>query len=817
MLKIKKRKNKHMKKQKLFIIFCFLFLFCLPVLAVEKNEQQAIRVGIFSLEPINYLDRQNKAQGFYPTLIHHIASLENWTIKYVHGSWAQCLNRLQTGEIDLMTTIAFSKERAKTMDFSKVPVVDIWGQVFALPGENINTILDLNNQKVAIMKKDINGTNFISTAGKFGVYSHIVEFDSHQDIFKAIKDKKVVAGIAPQHFGLRHSKKFNIIGTSIQFSPFSVYFATKKGQNNTLLKKIDSHLTQWKNDKFSVYYQELSYWMGGGKYSRQIIPNWIIISLIIIGLISILLFSFNRMLKTQVIKKTNELQKSEEHYRELVESANSIILRWDSSGDIIFINQFGLDLFRYSNKNILGENILNVLPPLKEISEKGFQQIKEKIVADPEKYTLTETKHLDNNNDKIFIQWSNKAIMNNDGSLQEVLSIGTDISQRKQLKKQLVQSQKMEAIGTLAGGIAHDFNNILSVILGNAELASSYNIGSKKIDRNLDKIITASYRASELTAQILAFSRKSDLEKISMNLSAIVKEALNMIRSTLPSTIEIKSDIFSKKNILANPTQIHQVILNMCTNAFHAMENDGGVLKISLKEIDNTTEPLFPNNVNMQSDEYLLLEFSDTGCGIDKKILKKIFDPYFTTKKIGKGTGMGLSVAHGIIKEHNGHIFIQSSLNKGTIVHIYLPVNGSADLPKIACEEEKISGGNETILIIDDEKAIVDAVTSVVSNYGYKPFPFTNSIKALSAFKDHPNRYDLILTDMTMPDMTGSQLSREALAVRPDTPIIMCTGYSELIDRESALEMGISEYLQKPVLKKELLKAIRKTLDTRQV
>ncbi len=800
-----------MKKQ-LFFIVLYIFLTFLPD---AHAERLSVRIGIFPLEPINYMDKNNTAQGFYPALIQKIAAAENWKITYVEGSWAQCLDRLQTGEIDLMTTIAYSEERARTMDFSKEPVVDIWGQVFALPGKNINTILDLNNRKVAIMKKDINGRNFITTANNFGVHCQIVELDSHLDIFQAVNANKVVAGIAPQHFGLRHAKEFNLVGTTIQFSPFPVFFATKKGKNHYLLSQIDTHLKNWKNDDASIYYQSLAYWMGGGKYSRQIIPKWLIVLLVLAAAISILLFFFNRMLKIQVIKKTDELQKSEAHYRELVESANSIILRWDRTGNLIFINQFGLDLFGCSDKKITGQNILTVLPPLKNVSKKEFERIKERIVKSPKNFTLEESSHFDDTGKKIYIQWGNKASLNRDGSLQEILSVGTDISQRKQLEKHLVQAQKMEAIGTLAGGIAHDFNNILSVIMGNAELAYSKNADSKKIAGNLDKIITASHRARELTAQILAFSRKSDLEKISMNLSAIVKEALNMIRSTLPATIEIRSEIFSKKNILANPTQIHQVILNMCTNAFHAMEDKGGVLSVSIKELPSTELGLLPNDIDPKPGEYLTLEFSDTGCGMNKETLNKIFDPYFTTKKPGKGTGMGLSVAHGIIREHDGHIKVKSTVHKGTTIQIFLPVDHRVEIQEIFHEKEPIANGNEKIMIVDDEKAIVDAVASVVSNYGYEPFPFTNSLEALSSFEKDPNLYDLIITDMTMPEMTGSQLSREALLIRKDTPIIMCTGYSELIDRESALAMGISEYLQKPVLKNDLLNAIRTALDAR--
>ena len=418
-----------MKKNIFIIFFCFIFLFYLPLAADEKKPGQVIRIGMFPLEPLNFIDDQNIASGLYPALIEKIAEQENWGIEYVRGSWAECLGRLQAGEIDLMTTIAFSEERAMTMDFSKEPVVDIWGQVFALPEKNIHSILDLNQQAVAVMKKDISAANFIKTAEKFGVRPEIMEFDSHNDVFKATKEGWVVAGVAPQHFGLRHSKGFDLVGTSIQFSPFSVFFATKKGQNRHLLSTIDSYLSEWKKDKSSVYYEELSSWMGMGKYTREIIPKWLLLSLIIAGAVSAVLFIFARTLKVQVLRKTMELQESEKQYRELVEGANAAIVRWDTSGKIIFINRFGLDLFGCSQDQISGH--LTVLPPFKNFSQKDLQQMIDQVVTAPDGLEPIETEHISHDTKKIHLQWNNKAIRDNQGSPREILSVGTDITYRQ--------------------------------------------------------------------------------------------------------------------------------------------------------------------------------------------------------------------------------------------------------------------------------------------------------------------------------------------------------------------------------------------------
>ncbi len=801
-----------MKKNIGFIVFLILILFHLPCQAVDKEKKRLVRVGVFSLEPINFIDRNNNAKGLYPGLIKEIAALENWKIEYIQGSWAQGLENLQTGKIDLMTTIAFSPERTKTMEFSKEPVIDIWGQIFTIPNGQIQTVLNLKDQKVAIMKRDINGHNFITTAKNFGIKCKIIEFDSHDEVFAAIRDGNVVAGVAPQHFGLRHTKEYNLVGTSIQFSPFSVFFATQKGQNLHLLKTIDFWLEKWKKDKSSIYYQQLSLWMNPN-FERRIIPKWLLVSLFTTAGLLILLFFFNRMLKSQVIKKTKELKTSEKHYRELVENASTVILRWDTNGKIIFINQFGLDLFGHSKNNVIGQDLLDIISPLRAYSRKALFKMVENICITPEKYTLNETEHLIDKKEKLHLQWSNKPITDNDGNLKEILSVGTNISQRKYLEKHLMDAQKMEAIGTLAGGVAHDFNNILTVIMGNTELAYANQHDAEKITGNLDKVLSAVHRAKELTGQILAFSRESDLEKTPVNLSDITKETLSMIRSTLPSTIKINSQIVCKKTILANATQIHQVILNLCTNAFHAMENTGGTLTVSIQERPLNKNTLYPDGMDMKADTYLVLQIADTGAGISSDIIPKIFEPYYTTKKQGKGTGMGLAVAHSIIRDHNGHIRVDSTLGKGTYFDVYLPVAQGMNIEKAEITREKAKGGNENILIVDDEKPIVDALSTIVSNVGYSPTKFTDSTNALKQVIKNPGLYDLVITDMTMPEMTGLQLSQKILQICPNMPIIICTGYTGLLTREKALALGAAEYLQKPVLKNDLLTTIRTVLD----
>lgn len=385
--------------------------------------------------------------------------------------------------------------------------------------------------------------------------------------------------------------------------------------------------------------------------------------------------------------------------------------------------------------------------------------------------------------------------------------------EKKKLEAHLQQAQKMEAIGTLAGGIAHDFNNILFPILGNTELLLLEIPENSPLRKNLDNILKSATRAKDLVSQILSFSRKSDEERKPLKIQPIIKETIKLLRSSLPSTIEILQKIDATVSpILGNPIQIHQVLMNLCTNAYHAMREKGGKIEIVLKEeyISQQTH-LLPN---MPPGNYVTLTVSDTGCGMSKDIIHQIFDPYFTTKSPREGTGLGLFVVWGIVKNHGGHISVYSEPNKGATFHIYFPA-----LPKksstatIELSNKIIPTGTETILLIDDEQMIIEMEKELLEILGYHVTAFSNSAQALEHFRNHPHDYDLVITDMTMPIMTGLELSKEILRIRPEIPIILCTGFSELVSEEIVKSSGIREYIMKPVLTHKIAQLIRKILD----
>lgn len=399
-----------------------------------------------------------------------------------------------------------------------------------------------------------------------------------------------------------------------------------------------------------------------------------------------------------------------------------------------------------------------------------------------------------------------------DGSIPRILVVIENITERKQLESRIQQSQKMEAIGTLAGGIAHDFNNILSPIIGYTEMMLDNAPEGGELRESLHEVLVASLRASDLVKQILAFSRHEEKELKPVKLQIITKEVIKLMRASIPATIAIKQDIESNCGmVLADPTNIHQIAMNLMTNAYHAMETDGGTLTIRLSEVNISAEDL--HSFDLNPGTFVCFSVSDTGHGIEKHVLDRIFEPYFTTKTNGKGTGLGLSVVHGIVKSYKGEIRVYSEPGKGSVFNVYLPVIHSKREETTIMNHLSVRGGNEHILLVDDEEPILKMEKQILERLGYKVTTRTSSMEALEAFRASLNKFDLVITDMTMPNMTGEKLAFELKKIRKGIPVIVCTGFSEKISKERAEALGIDGFLIKPIARDDLAKTIRTVMD----
>jgi PAS domain S-box-containing protein len=509
-----------------------------------------------------------------------------------------------------------------------------------------------------------------------------------------------------------------------------------------------------------------------------------------------------------------EIRDSEERNRKLVEaSADAILVR--SEQIINYANPAAVKLFRAeSEKDLIGKSYLDLIhPDDRSLSaERVRRNIEEGWIAPPREHRI-----LALDGQVVEVESTGVPVRYKGG--YQTFGVFRDITERKKayeekakLESQLQQAQKMESLGTLAGGIAHDFNNILGVIIGCSEMLEISNAVEVSSQGTLKSILTASTRAKELVRQILAFSRHAKQEKILLNLKPVIRETFDFLRASIPAAIRLRQQIDpTVDTVIADPTQMQQILMNLCTNAVHAMEKTGGVLDVGLSNVTLASDDVksFPD---LDAGEYVRLSVTDTGHGIAPGDMQKIFDPYFTTKELGKGTGLGLSVVHGIVKAHGGTIKVYSELGKGASFQVFLPRAEGITTTSEPRIPQPLPGGHERILLVDDEAALADIEKRMLTWLGYEVEVRTSAIEALAAFKANPRKFDLVLTDLSMPQMTGMKLAKEMVQIRSDIPIVLCTGYSDQVEERTAASVGIKSFLFKPLVANELAEAIRKAL-----
>ncbi|MCP5052583.1 MAG: PAS domain S-box protein [bacterium] len=515
---------------------------------------------------------------------------------------------------------------------------------------------------------------------------------------------------------------------------------------------------------------------------------------------------------SQRMKTEEKFKQSEERNRALLTLIPDLVFRIDMRGTYLDYKAPQEELAIPADQ-IIGNNIMNLEVP-SEFKENVMQLISKAIETNNMQfyeYQLEVMTGLQSYEARIVKSGED-----------EVVCIVRNITERKlaeektrELEVQLHQAQKMEAVGTLAGGIAHDFNNILSAIMGYTELAEMDIPHDSPGKDHIEGILEAANRAKELVRQILAFSRQSELKLTPMRLNPLVKEALKLLRASLPSTIRFQVDIDSEcGEVNSDPVQIHQVMMNLCTNASYVMKPTTGLLEVSIKRVPVSADfaEKFPR---LSPGDYAKLTVKDNGPGMEPAVLDRIFEPYFTTKEKGEGTGLGLSVVHGIVNRHKGEIVVISEPGKGTTFDVYFPIIPSSLQVQTVKNFQTLQRGKEKehILLIDDEKTLADMNKAMLTRLGYTATVTADSLEALELFRQEPGKFDMVITDMTMPTMTGDALAKELLDLRPGIPIILCTGYTDLVTPAEAKQMGIKSYLIKPISMRTLAATIRNLLD----
>lgn len=799
-----------------------------------------LRVGVYPNKPLVYLDQDRVPQGLSIDVLRHVANQEGWQLEFVPGSWSQCLERLNRGEIDLQVAIAFSEEREKIYNFPEQTLITNWGRLYSHPDSVVESLLDLDGLPIALLENDIHSRVFLSLMEKFNQQVKPVFLNNYDEVLAAIEQHRVSAGVVNRMYAMQNAHRFDIKTTPMIFNPIEVRYAAPLGADPVILEIIDHYVAELRTNKTSIYYQSLEKWFGQDSPPR--IPTWIITTLALSSTAILFIFAFTMFLKKQVSLKTAEansandqlkdqlaqleqaqaaLKESEQKYRAVLDHQQDCLLlhKYQTEGYSIFsdVNDTTVRFYGYSRKQLLGMTVENLIHPdkLKEHRDSGH---KEKLFR--EKEIIIESVHIKKSGTSVPVEVS-VSIVELAGETY-ILSAVRDITERKKaeeerlrLDEQIRQKFKMEAVGVLAGGVAHNFNNSLAIILGNLEMAQRKVTDPEKIVAYLENAQKAVLLSRSLIQQILTYSRKNSHEKKPVQLSAMVEDIIKLLRSTIPTTIELRFDQQVKQNtalILADPGQLHDVLINLCTNAVHAMD-EKGALEIALEE-KSLSRADIPTHLNHQHGPYVKLSVKDNGCGMPDYILEKIFDPFFTTKGINEGTGMGLSTVQGIVDQHNGFIKVDSQQGRGSCFELYFPVTEQ--------EEEIISGkeeqstavsGSGKILLVDDEAMLLDLGEEILTMLGYNVTTEISSKRALEAIRTDPNKFDLVITDQSMPELSGKELSQEIAALNANIPIILCTGYSTQISEEDAGLFGITSYCAKPLKIEELSQAIKRAFE----
>lgn len=761
---------------------------------------RVVRVGLYLNEPKIFVDGDGAAAGIFPAILAEVARREGWSLTWVPCTWSEGLAALERGDLDLMPDVAFSKDRAPRFDFHTEEVLTSWSSVYAAPGIDVDSLADLGQRSVAVLKGSVQHRDLQVLASGFGLEIRFEERDSFAEAFRAVGSGQVDAVACNQFYGDHHFRDHRLVKTPIVFGAASLFFATGKGRNGDLLAAIDQRLRHLKDEPGSAYYQELGRWME--RPPRVVMSafwRWTIVGISVVLLLVLVLAAtlhWQVRLRTRHLDRANRvLAESEEKFRRLFDDHTAPMLLIDRrKGAVVQANAAAASFYGRSPADLARMTLAELGAEPTTGNDRGRSGI--------------EARHrmVDGSFRDVEIHSSRISA----GGVDLDHLIIHDVTERRQLEVQVQQMQRIDSLGRLAGGVAHDFNNMLLVIIGYSELALADLAGDHPIRNRIIEVLKAANRSRDIVRQLLAFARKDMISPKVFVLDDSIAATIGILRKLIGEQIDLRwTPGVRDAAVVMDPSHLDQILTNLCVNARDAISGDGWI-RIQTEEVV-FDDQYCAIHVDARPGTFLMISVSDSGCGMDQATIDRIYEPFFTTKEAGKGTGLGLSTVHGIVKQSNGFINVYSELGQGTVFRIYLPrserkPSGSipmVDLPRAA---------GESILVVENEPAIRNLTATMLRDLGYQVHSAQDPRTAL-ALAAPPLAVDLLLTDVVMPGMNGRVLASRLRERYPGLRCLFMSGYTaEVLADRADIPEG-DAFLQKPFPLRDLARRVRSALD----
>ncbi|SNB45170.1 transporter substrate-binding domain-containing protein [Geobacter sp. DSM 9736] len=758
-------------------MLCFLLITLFPTLPLAASPaERIVRVGAFSYYPAIFQDRDGSVKGFYVDTLEAVAKREHWKLQYIFGSWSDGLDRIRSGEVDLLTSVAYTEERATFMDYGKVPLLTVWGELYVPRQSPVVDIRDVRGKTVAVMSGDFNGKNFQNQMKSFDIPCTYREYASFDEVLQAVRDGKADAGVVNNTFGSAMSHNYQLKSSGFIFNPFDIHFAVAKGKNGDIMATLDRYLGAWRRVEKSPYHLARAKWGHGSAGMMPVLPNWLPYAVGAAVLLAGAAIFFIALLRYEIRRKTSSLRRSKEELELFFNLVPDLVCIASPQGHFQAVNTAWEKTLGYTRDELLQHPLIDFVHP----EDRGKTQTEMQRQLGGEETMQLVNRYRGKDGTYRWLEWAASPAL---GGV--LYAVARDITDRMKMEERLRHSQKMEAVGLLAGGVAHDLNNILQIVLGNAYLAKSKLDHAGAETHHVDQIASAVERGTTLTQGLLAFSRKQNLVVNLTDLNTIIRQSISLGRRLVEESVKLNHRLADEPlPVRADENLLQQVIFNLITNARDSLPGSGEITIRSWKEEVGSTFPesgvVFPST--RPAGWYAGIGVADNGTGIPPESLPNIFEPFFTTKEVGKGSGLGLAMVHGTVIQHGGFILVLSVPAGGSEFRVYLPLQEeSEDCFTEVAVEKGVPGGRGTILVAEDDADVRKVVVAALSDAGYRVIDAEDGNRAVEIFRQRGGEIDCVLVDAIMPGLNGKETLDTIRCIRPEIPYLFLSGYSHQI------------------------------------